>query len=75
MIEGAMVGVNERLIREATSYPVRVEEKREIFICYSFSSHFSRLRSWSTFLYPHLLYHPLFFTSLYILECASKNRG
>lgn len=27
-----MVGVNERLIREATSYPVRVEEKRERFL-------------------------------------------
>ena len=36
LIEGAMAGVNERLIREATSYPARVE--REEFILFFFFS-------------------------------------
>lgn len=31
-MKGAMVGVNERLIREATSYPVKVEERKDVFI-------------------------------------------
>lgn len=46
--KGAMVGVNGRLKREATSYPARVERRKDIFcFVYSFSSHFSRPRSWS----------------------------
>ena len=36
LIEVAMVGVNERLKREATSYPARVE--REEFILFFFFS-------------------------------------
>ena len=32
LIEGAMAGVNERLIREATSYPARVERRRFHFV-------------------------------------------
>lgn len=63
LIEGAMAGVNERLIREATSYPARVEGE-DLFCLFS-SSHFSRLRSWSTLLYTHLLYPP-YFLLLYI---------
>lgn len=79
--KGAMETVDERLKREATSYPFRVREGRIFFILvYSFSSHFGRPRSRSLLSFSiiysfHLLHYPLFFTSLYILECPSKNRG
>ena len=79
--KGAMETVDERLKREATSYPSRVEREEGCFLfCLFFSSHFGRPRSRSlsslSILYSfHLLYYPLFFTSLYILECTSKNRG
>lgn len=54
--KGTMVGVNERLKREATSYPARVERKEDFFIfLFILSPHFNRLRSRSTFLYPDLI--------------------
>ena len=79
--KGTMVGVNERLKREATSYPARVERKEDFFIfLFILPPHFGRPRSrslLSSFIpYPlYLLYYPLFFTSLYILECTSKKGG
>lgn len=44
--KGAMETVDERLKREATSYPSRVREKKDVFcFVYSFSSHFGKPRS------------------------------
>ena len=78
--KGAMETVDERLKREATSYPARVEREGCFFILFIFSSHFGRPRSRSL-LSPfilenlYLLYYPYFFYSLYILECTSKKAG
>ena len=78
--KGAIGTVNGRLKRKATTYPSRVKREGCFLFCLFFSSHFGRPRSRSlsslSILYSfHLLYYPLFFTSLYILECPSKNRG
>ena len=79
--KGAMETVNGRLKREATSYPSRVREKKDVF-CFVYSFPLT-LVDREAGLFPHSLFYtpfiyyitPLFFTSLYILECPSKNRG
>lgn len=77
-----METVDERLKREATSYPSRVREKKDVF-CFVYSFPLTLVdREAGLFLhyplYTPFIYYitpPLFFTSLYILECPSKNRG
>ena len=73
LIEGAMVGVNERLKKTGYFVPSKVEEKEG---CFYFFPHFCRLRSRSTLLYPHLIIvSPVFFYfSIYIRMYIKKVR-
>lgn len=54
LIEGAMVGVNERLKERGYFVPCQSEEEKICFVHFSFP-YFCRPRSWSTLLSPHLI--------------------
>lgn len=76
-----METVDERLKREATSYPSRVREKKDVFcFVYSFPltlvDREAGLFFYSLFYNPFVQYiNPLFFSFLYILLDFAKNSG
>ena len=74
--------VNGRLKRRGTTSPTRVRREEDLF-CLFISLSLSTLADCVASLFFHslfiilsfILYYPLFFYSLYILICPSKNRG
>ena len=74
LIEVAMVGVNERLNKRGYFVPCQSGERR-IYFVFLLLTFVDCKADLLFYILIYLLYHPYFFTSLYILECTSKKSG